>query len=589
MPWIAFQQGPDVVSGFGQTSAACWFRPDDPTRYDIPQLTDIAVLAARGSGALYEGRMYVCGQYTDNVMIDEHMRLHRLGIDAPITKPTLASGGGGPISGMVGVHLGYISFYDEITGERSSLSASSASFNNAGANAITWTNIPTTAPNPRVTHVELWRSVDGGAIRFVGRRTIGVSTATEQIATLALGEVAPDFFERFPPCKINAVYHDRHVMAGNREAPDTLYLSAMFFPERFEGLTFKTRNGEPIVGLVNVRDMLLVLCPESSYILQGYSEEDAVFSMSEPELGALGHHGIKLAHGNAIIPNSKSIYLFNGSWHNIMKDGMDEWRQAYDEAPEAFEQGFGIYDPVADVYKFGMFGAVSAENNAFSDIYNPTGLNTGTLYYVADMRPTVPQIEGTFAPPNWSFDFRNREDLCAAVLAVPGWTRPQVVTGSVDGFLRIENQGFGDDDEDTYGNRFTIITKGYNMDDPGGGPEDGKTLRRLWSYVESETSDWLFKAIGGDEHAYLSMVNEDGLFGFEDDVDGSLASYNDGSLEGPYTPKTVHIHPVEKVSGRAFFFMVSVPSPSAVVFRGLGGTYGPGPITRPPLILGVIE
>lgn len=588
MPWIVFTEEADT--GFGTLGEALWLRADASVGTVIPQPEDICILARRGSGVNYQGRLYVVDQYTDNILIDEHMRMHRMGIDAPALKPVLASGGGGPITGMVGTHIGYISFYDSITGERSSLSAASEPFSNAGANAITWTQIPTSSVSTRVDYIEFWRSVDGGAIRFAGRRTLGVTTFTEQTATLALGEVAPDFFERFPPMRCNAMYHDRLCMAGDKEAPDTLYLSALFFPERFEGLTFKTRNGEPIVGLINVRDMLLVLCPNSSYILQGYSEDDMVFSLSEPDLGALNHHGLKLVHGNAIIPNNKSIYLFNGSWHNLMKDGMEEWRSLVDTHSEDFALGFGNYDPVRDVYKF----TVSGIDFILGDYYGPPAI---TLSWVADMKPATPQLEGTFNPPNWSFDARNRTDFCSAVLALPGWSRPQLVTGSLsDGRIRKENaEDNFDDDEDQYLKTFTIMTGGYLLGDPGGNAEDGKTLKRLWTYLESEFNNWEMRVVGGDEKAYGAFSNADFLWNtYVTHREVIPFSATSGEIQiGPDlytfigTAKTVHVHGPERVSGRCFFLLVSVASPNHVTFRGFGFTYGPGPIARPSKDFGV--
>ncbi len=601
MPWLTFHEDADNVAGFGNEGATTWFRANTPAGHAIPQLSEIGIMAAGGVGCSYNGRLYVTNQYTDNVLVDEHLRLHRLGITAPDVVPVLASGGGGPISGLSGLHIGYVSFYDILTNERSSLSAASVEFDNvAGANAITWTSLPTSAPgNARVTHIELWRSVDGGAIRFVGRRTIGTTTATEQIPTLALGEVAPDFFERFPPCKMNAMYHDRMFLAGDRQNPDTLYASAMFFPERFEGLTFRTRNGEPITAIINVRDMLLVCCPSSSYILQGYSEDDAVFSMSEPELGAINMRGVKLAHGNAIIPNSKSIYLFNGSWHNIMPDSMDEWRRCYDLFPEEFEAGFGIFSPAEDIYKFCVTNILTQSfegiQPVFHDFYLPSGGVVGSLYWVGDMRPCVPQLEGTFGQPHWSFDFRQREDLCNAIVAVPGWTRPQCMTGSLgDGYLRLENSTIDfTDDGDFYDNTFSVQTGGYLMGQPGGGPEDGKTLKRLWTYVRSEDNLWEMRVVGGDDEANYGLTAPLQVFNnqiqYRTAVSPSIATTVFDDLEFRAGFKGVHHHVPEKVSGRAFFVMVFAAAPEHVIFRGFGGTWIPGPATRGVALVTLLE
>jgi len=596
VPILAIEEHPGA--SFGTAGSLHWFRYGDtigsPTDHTVTFSSDLNVMDANGVAVTYQGRVYLTGQLTDNVVFDEHFRLYRMGLQPPDVKVTLASGGG---VGPAGTHIGYISFWDDLAKEASPLSVASAAFSNAGVNQITWTGIPTTSLDDRVTHVDFWRSVDGGAIRFVTRRDLGVTTVTEAIATLALGEVAPDSFERFPKNRVCAIYHDRLFLAGDEAAPDTLYASELFFPERWGALSFKTRNGEPIVALVNVRDQLLVLCPDSSYVLTGYVEEDFSFTLSEPGLGALSQRHIATAYDNAIIPNGKSIYMYNGAWHDIMQYGHEEWRANYRLSCDVWANGFGIYDPVRNVYKWGIY--LTADLLA-DDLYDAVQAISAarTHYWVCDITKLLPEVGGSFQQPDWTFDIRAREDSTAIVVTAPDGSCADVFTGSCDGHIRVENPDAADDDNDDYHKRMVVRTGALNMGDPGGDIEEGKTFTRGWSHMESEGYAWDCLWMGGDEQAWGLQGLLAGLtsgvgsspeganvrYFWKDSVAASqlLNVNNPNGFQYDYTPKTVHAHVPEKVTGRSLTYLVTSSAPLNVKWRGFGGKYGPGPATRPP-------
>lgn len=587
MPWLVVNQTAGI--NFGATGGLSWFRANSGTANTVTLPTGIQVIKSFGTAVTYLGRVYIIGQFNDNVMFDEHFRCSTLGLQPPDTKPTLAAGGG---SGPAGTHIGYISFWDDLVGERSPLSVGSASFANSGSTQITWSNLPTTAQDSRVTHIEFWRTVDGGDIRFVTRRDLGITTLTEGIATLDLGEVAPDSFERFPRGQVCALYHDRLWVAGDEQAPDTLYGSELFTPERYGGLNFRTRNGEPIVALFPVRDQLLVLCPESSYILTGYVLDDFSFTLSEPGLGAFSQRQLATAYDNLIIPNSKSIYLYNGAWHDIMTLGHEEWRLNYQANCDAWSDGFGIYDPVRNVYKFGIY--LNNTPLVAGDLYDPlTQLSSHTHYWVAGVQKLLPELGGSFQQPDWTFDIRVREDAVAAVLAEPGGTCAQVYTGSCDGYVRKENVADDpDDDGDVWLKRMVIRTGALNMGDPGGDIEEGKTFTRGWSHTESESNAWETMWMGGDGSAWglQKLLGSGGVggsgtnvrFSWMENVAASALSYTQSNKDYTASAKTVHAHVTERVTGRCLTYMVTGASPLGMKWRGFGGKYGPGPATRPP-------
>jgi hypothetical protein len=584
MPWIAatVTQGNATITGHTYWTRA---EQDEFREFTVPG--DLDHVGQYGSHVNYRNRLYICGQYTDNVVLDEHMRMHRLGIAPPTERPTIAAGPGTGITASD--VIGYVTFYDELTGERSSLSGGSATIALANKDVL-WTDLPTESNDPRVTHIELWRSVDGALPRLAVRRHLGVTSVTENIATLALGEALVTTFERFPRCAYNAIYHDRHVLSGNPEHPDELYLSGIFLPERYEGLSFKTRQGEPIVGMINVRDMLLVLCPESSYILQGYSETDMVFSVSEPELGGINHFQVDLAHGNAIIANRKSTYLFNGAWHNIMLDGQMEWRAEQKADHSQFEMAYARYDPVSHRFKY----RTGLANTLMLDIPGrpQASSNDLSLYWCADLQPVLPELAGGFAQPNWSFDVRDRGDTVMARLALPGYAKTGFYVATSLGRIYAENEEDNTNDyADAYAKRFSVRTGAVLMSNPGGDIEEGKSFSRTWVHVEAEQNAWDLYLWGGDEQAWMQQrleltpsapVYDNAELLFKATVPASEARSEFGGAEVFAVPQSVHAFVTEGVAGRGLTALFTAANPNRMVFRGFGGWYGPGPVTRGP-------
>jgi len=546
---------------------------------EIPLSSGVNGIDGQYSSDAYQGRLYVLG-HSDNILIDEHFRALKQGLPVPALKPVIAAGSGTGITATAIV--GYVSYFDSATGERSSLSEASNSLSITNKD-IVWTNLSTTAPDTRVTDIELWREVDGGDIRFVARRNLGISTVTENVATLALGEVAPDPFTRFPRCMINRMYHDRQWMAGDLENPDVVYGSELFFPERYGGLNFRTLHGEPVVGLGRIRDLLFVACPDSSYVIQGYVEDDLTLQLSDAELGAVNHNGIRSIRGNLWIPNNKSIFVFNGAWHDAMPEGHEEWRREMSRDPGLFEKGYGEYDPVKDTYTFKVNSQNALDLLVLNtgDVPNPSGVTLRTFGWRADVSGVQSTLGGALSPPQWSFVARGRRDECAGLVSLPSGRHFEVLTGSNDGKIRLENDwDDAADNSDGYGKPFAVRTGCLLMGDPGGNPEDGgKTFHRLISYVEAENSSWQVRAYAGDEETWQQKWDSPAIF--VNTRAASLKTYQVTGSTDVLTAVPASVHTDEaKVSGRGLTYMIWALNAKVVKFRGFGGSLGPGPALR---------
>lgn len=551
---------------------------------EMAQPSGFNLTDTQGVWATYNGNLFGVGLGTDNVIIDRFFRFMRLGMAAPTSVPVLAAAAGPGTTGSCRVAYAW---YDEKLDEWSPLSGISNEVNLSN-NARTVSNIDTSDADGRATHVGIFVSMDNASFRLSTKRQIGVSSVTEGVATLALGFAFPATFTRFPLCATVVFYHKRLVMAGDFMHPDTLYVSVPGFPERYGGLSFKTENGEPIVALaVAENDVCLVMTPSSTYELRGWRDNDMSLKLKDPDVGSCTK-SVAIARGKPIVANRYGIWFYNGGWHNIVQDRQKEWLDFYEAYSTAVEQSFAVVDPNTYTYRLFVstgFGTLSSPETQFH-VPNISGGTIRTLVWRANLAPLLPQVSGQMGQPHWSYDVMCRAVDTAALLNLPGSKRADVHLGFCDGYIRYDDADDGDDDGDTYAKRMWIRTKAYDMGDPGGSFDEGKELKRLWTYLESD-GDWTLYCHGGDEYAWkietalgVQLLPENTDRYWKDPVTGEpevlIGTY-------VYPQKTVYYHKPQRVCGRCFTFDITASSPTNMRFRGLGGVYGPGRVTRGPI------
>lgn len=371
----------------------------------------------------YGPRQYLIGGHTRNILIDEDLRVLRQGMQPPPLPAFTLGAGALPM-------VGYLRTYDEITGERSSLSAGVSL---VGGLPRTWATLPTIVdseeltlegtatfvagvvtgvktnfselrpgdrvadaaaltrwtqvrsitselsmivddtamasagvalvakPVYRASHLEGWVSVSGSLPRFVWRARIGTpGPIVESIATLALGEALVDSYEPMPTGAFSVIFNDRQVVAGVPGHLDSVYLSDVGFLERHAGLVLRTDFGEPIVGLFCYGTYVVVLAAtddgESSYRLQGYTDEDYELRTLAAKSGGIGHHGNREIPGEiVVVPSSQGMQLFNGAFHPAMPTRETEWLEDCGANIAAFEGGFAAVNPRNKTYLFAPY------------------------------------------------------------------------------------------------------------------------------------------------------------------------------------------------------------------------------------------
>jgi hypothetical protein len=582
MPWIA-----NGVTGLSQgvTGSMYWFRPDAgigatadfhvipyPTT-QIPGNSEVTPLDSLDvkpvlSTDTNTGHTYGTGGWTDNIILTRDMALWQLGISPPVIPPAVTLVAGPGVTASI---ICYWSYYDENTDEDSPLSGPSTTL--AAVNQQFNWPVPPAPLNGRVTHIRYWRSVDGSLPRLVMQRQVGVIAINEAVPLGQLGQSFTDVFDKFPRCRYSAVWHDRLVCTGNDTAPNEIYLSLIGKPEKRSTLTLKTRSGQPVVGLVVVRDTLIVLCPRSSEIVTGFSEDDLAINIAQPQIGCIANHGIQVIHGIAWIPTHLGLYLCDGSsWFFLADDIRKKWATEYRAHAAAYENGWSIHDPVTFVYSFYI------GQGAHSDF-----THNEFVSWVADYQPVVQQVGGGLGQPNWSYDTTSNNlgggdagvpGFCSAALfALPGGRRQDTYLGANDGkiykYSADPNQLelFGD----VGGRKFVIRTGADSVGDEGGDLAHGKRFTEVDYFVQSEQSDWVVNVYAGEEAASTNPVPN-----FTKPVAASATTVGGN----PAQPKGTHFFPLPQVVGQRVVVELTAPNPAFMEFRGYQFYYKEGESPR---------
>jgi hypothetical protein len=431
----------------------------------------------------YRRRVYILGKFNPQMMVTEALTKHQMGIEPPTQAPVLAASG----TGITGTCFGYTTFLHKLPNgvvvheSNPSPVSNTIALTNQGR---AWSNIQTTSPNARVTHVRGYVSVNGASSRVAWERTVGVSTVTEATATLALGEQL-SIARGVPPYAVfGELYHDRiwYVDGADRTK---IWYSELEEPESVSPLNFFTTwDGDFVTGIKKTGDVLVIFTRGSAYALTGWDATDFTFRKISPSVGCISHHSIVDINGKLWFASQDGVFMYNGQFHNMMKDMTTYWRDAYLSNTAVYENSIAADDKFWHTYK----------------LLIPEG--GPVRYYVGHYRGVEPELEGDMGQPDWVFDIRDRNDYTMGFIRSGNSRRDEFYTGSCDGYVRKENvEADNDDDGDTYQKAALVRFKHFLMDDAGGDITEGKRFDRLWTYVQSENGAWTLKMYGGDEWA----------------------------------------------------------------------------------------
>lgn len=581
------------------------------------------------SKAQYAGKLYLAGGYSHNLILDEHHRLWKQGIRPPEEIPEFAAGGGS------GTLTAYFSWYDEMTGERSSLSLGE-SVNIALGSPRTWQNLPERPPDDvylsddtvtldgtdggftqavwwidetgasttgrlamlrpgdeidlldaatqrysqcfmmnllcfdryndwvgigasptsvdvvpvtRATHLELWLQPAADFPRLALRVARGTQTVVESTDLGDLGEAFISAFQRLPRSQVGTIYHDRQIVAGDPENPDTVYLSQLFFPERYDGMKFQTRSGEPITGLLSTRDYCLVFTRNATYMLQGYTDTDYTFQLVDQSLGSVGHNCNVVIHGNPYIWTEKGPFMYNGMYHPLSPENRwsppDTGANSIADPRGPAENMEATDDPYYNTYIVSnAWDAAKNLGNPYDESETPTDADNESRWNaVLDYTLVQPETGGAIRPARLSFDrlasewsenkklqqmkyLRTRWGEGAlyhigATLPIgtyPGYAGNDAPTNSSFAIVGMETEPGPSLDWPT---GFFVNTNGriilpfYYFDEPGGFTFEAKKFIRLWAHAkfperaDYDKDNWWIRFYVGPDSSFWNL-KEDG-------------------------------------------------------------------------------
>jgi hypothetical protein len=487
------------------------------------------------------------------------------------------------------------------------------------------------APVTRATHLELWLQPAADFPRLALRVARGTQSVVESTALGDLGEAFISSFQRMPRATISAIYHDRQIIAGDPENPDTVYLSQLFYPERWDGLQFQTKSGEPITGILATRDYCLVFTRNSTYMLQGYTDTDYSFQLIDQSLGAVGHNCNIVIHGNPFVWTEKGPYMYNGMYHALSPE--NRWHPVDSGAPspptlvrspaDAME---ATDDPFYNTY------IVSNAWNAAKNLGNPFDQSEilsseeqkKFFHAVLDYTLVQPETGGSMRPARLSFDrqvdathqleqlkyLRTRWGEGAlyhvgeSILTPSGYSDPYGETPPIDcSFTIIAMQntvlagipwptGF------VIPTRARIILPFYYFEDPGGYCFEAKKFVKMWFHAKfPERSDynkfnWWLRVYAGPDSNFWNLL-KDKLW-FTDGQGGEWeykspmfeVSESQGNTGGDADTNEDHVlgdiltPPLPTVlQGRGIWLDIQ-GGDGRMWFAGFGGYYLPGAIVQ---------
>lgn len=526
----------------------------------------------RPSFQSYRRRIYIQGLFSPSIVIDEHRNPWRVGIHAPLAAPSVAASG----TGLTGTYIPYLTFVQKDsegkTIHESNLSAAGATLtlSNQGRS---WTSLPTTSMDPRVTHKRGYVSIGGAAPRLVWERELGtVTTVTESVSDTIVanntatpvdtdGETVLHARGVPPPARFGHVWRDRLWLVG--DPGDTVYFSKLFEPEsfrvdednRFNYIdTLRTKGGESIIGIRGFEDALVLYCVGAEYAIVGYGPTSFEMRKISSSTTCLSHHAIVDAYGHHLYPTATGtgtrVTPSDGAFRNLMRRTYaDQWQTDYATYPRQFENSQAAFDQQGGNY------ILLTEN---------TGTNK-TFSYVIPYDEVVE--EGVTDPPIL-FDIQARRTTCIGVYSQGGAKQPTIVYGDEDGYIRKEDATDADDDGDTYNKALTIRPKHFWLGgDQGGDDNHGGVVAFISEFVKSPNQNFTINGYAGDDDA----ASGDPQFSKTVQSLDQVAARTD---------KTSHRVSVDRLSGKGVTVEVTASAPVDFEYRGFNLEYLPGGQSR---------
>jgi hypothetical protein len=518
----------------------------------------------------WERRLFMIGQFSRGLIRCENRKSFGIGMSAPGPAPVIANGTS--TGGAVGQGIPYTNFKHKINGNlvhQSNPSVAGTALAMTGVGRV-WTNLPTSDPEARATHVGLWLKLDDALAREVCDVPIGVATVTENVPALSWG-AAISFRRGVPPYTMFAIkYHNRMFYGGDPAHDFYLWYSELGEPESVASDNFiPTKSRDAITGLGSGNeDQLGCLTRKRFYDVQGFRGADfgvnADFTMrqTDPSIGCISHHSIVSIHDRLWWMAEKGHAVYDGAPRYVsMKSLQKFYYDLYLSDPAAFEKSWAVDDDTKYVLK-------SCVNMAS---------NPKSFYFIANYRDVDPKV-GTpqLENPRYAFDVRTRQDSAGAMIAAEGTKLTKLITGSCDGQLYEENvESNGTDAGDAYDKKMVVQVGHSFFEAMGGDRWKGKQYPALGLFLKNEDQAATLKLYPGNESA-----PPDGVVNPSPPTIRGTCTIPAGAVVGKVARMDYFLRPY--LTGEGLSFRLEVLHPVGVEYAGWYGEWMEGLVSRGP-------
>ena len=252
---------------------------------------------------------------------------YNLGLAAPGSAPTAASGGAGALSGNYSYK---VTFYNAALAHESNPSAVSNTFA-ASSNQISLTGIPTSA-DAQVTRRRLYRTSTGGATwRYLAEIADNTTTThTDNLADSTLGVEVEFSANGLPPTAAMWLIWRGFTFAVPKNS-SRVHFSKQNFPNAFHANDYRDLDPDDndVVTGLHYLDGPVAFKNDSIWNGFGNDRHDIVFEKKVSGIGSVNHVGIVKIPGKPIVmfPSEEGFYSYNGiNEEYLSKEIESEWR-----------------------------------------------------------------------------------------------------------------------------------------------------------------------------------------------------------------------------------------------------------------------
>lgn len=272
-------------------------------------------------------------------------QLYKMGIDAPASAPTAASGGAGVLTG------GYsykVTFYDSVSGHESNPSAVSNTFTTS-SNQISLTSIPVST-DAQVNKRRIYRTTTGGGVwLWIADINDNTTTSwTDNNPDSSLGIEVESFAHGVPPIAAMAVVYKGHVFMVAK-ASSRIWFSKQNFPNAVNSNDFRDldpSDNDNITGIARLFDQIVTYKNDSIWNGFGSDRFSFEFIRQVTGIGGVNHKSIVNVPGRSLLFSmaEDGFHSYNGANEDYVSEAIEPIVKALNQARLRYAYGF-VYKP----------------------------------------------------------------------------------------------------------------------------------------------------------------------------------------------------------------------------------------------------